>query len=550
MDFFDIVRAYGWNYQALRVSYVLPNVLAHMALPALQAQLLIVVGFYLLGLGGLYTGVRLLWGRMAATVAVACLAYNPIYLLANTAGYVDAALVAYSLCVFGVLAAWGASQRFIWLVIAGIFSTLAILAHTLAAAPVGLIILFFIFLKWSDVVSRPVAFVAGGLVGAALTWTFFVVVLYQIGFGASAFLSLSWIVNASVSGIGANYRIQIVDWLPVTTRLLPGFVNAMLLVVLVVTRAGTEQRRLNVAAMLISCASAALLPTFDLVFDGSVTQSAFYAGLALPGIAISSGAIAAILLPASRKLRLAIAITATAIMAGSCWFAPAIWQALAPKSLNIDLLPLTSFGIVVCLLILTPLRRLAAFPAVMLIVLLSLSGLSLAINKDTRTLYRLENTIDNAEYYLGAVFVRSLINSKALDGREPIFWFDRAEFSTRDGRSAELARHLRFGDAQMALTFYDTLASLRLWDRALFMAELKLGQSIKPTPMLLGKNVTMVVIEQDAAKREAAIRALGQAGIQCRVHDTKTYNSRSFDFNITLIDILDSQERPADTCDR
>ncbi|UIY31412.1 hypothetical protein LZK73_30435 (plasmid) [Neorhizobium galegae] len=100
MDYFDIVKAYGWDYHSLRVSFVLPNALANTLMPPIPARLIIVFGFYLLGLFALYDGIRILWGRMPAVVTTSFLAYSPVYLLANTAGYVDGAYLAYVLSFF------------------------------------------------------------------------------------------------------------------------------------------------------------------------------------------------------------------------------------------------------------------------------------------------------------------------------------------------------------------------------------------------------------------------------------------------------------------
>lgn len=538
MDYFDIVKSYGWNYQALRVSYILPDMLLKMALPAIVAQLCFVISFYLLGIASLYAGVRLFWGRMAAAVAVACLAYNPVYLVASTSGYVDAAFVSYSLAVFAVLSLWAVSQRFIWLVLAGMFATLALLAHVLAAAPIGLLLLFIVFIRWQAILARPVRFVGGGLLGIAATLLFFVLVLWDLNFGIDAFMSMSWIVNASISGIGVNYRVEVMDWLPYTTRLLPAFATAIVLVFLVSAGSGRDVRRIDVAAMLLCCASAAFLPLYDFVLGGSTTQWPFYTGLILPGICIGAGALAALLPPAGQSLRAGIVAVITVILMLATWLAPTLWTLAATSSLPVNLLTLAGVATAAGLILVTPLGRSHGVKAGMLVFLMALNALGLAINQDTRTLYRLPTSVNNAEYFRGAVFVRSLINADALGGREPLFWFHRTEFSTRDGRSAELVRTMRFADRTLALNFYDTLAALRLWHRALFMDELRPGLSIEATPALLSGNATLVVVEQDPARLRAATEAIDRAALNCAVRATHVYQSESFDMRITLIDVV------------
>jgi hypothetical protein len=269
-----------------------------------------------------------------------------------------------------------------------------------------------------------------------------------------------------------------------------------------------------------------------------MTQSPFYTGLILPGISIGAGAIAAMLLPAGKAPRVVIVVTITVILGLTTWFAPVLWPMVMASPVPITLLTLAIVATLACLPMLTSLSYDTGPRACVLVLLLSLNGLSLALNQDTRTLYRLKTSINNVEYFDGAMFVRSLINATALGGRVPLFWFDRTEFSTRDGRSADLVRTIRYADRTLALNFYDTLAGLRLWDRALFMAELRPEQSIEPTPALLGGNATMVVVEQNPVRLKAAIDALDAAGLNCRIHATNVYESQSFVLRITLIDIL------------
>ncbi len=537
MDYFDIVRTYGWDYQALRVSYILPDLLLKMALPAVYAQLCLMLFFYLMGITSLYTGVRLFWGRLAAAVAVASVAYNPVYLIANTSGYVDAAFVSYSLAVFAALSLWAVSDRFIWLLLSGVFATLALLAHVLAAAPIGLLLLFFILIRLRTILARPIRFVGGGLLGVTATLLFFVLVLWDLDFGIDAFMSMSWIVNASISGIGVKYRVDLMDWLPFTTRLIPAAATVVVLICLVARNFGQRVTGVDVAAMLLCCASAAFLPVFDIVLGGSTTQWPFYNSLILPGFGIGVGAVAALLLPADRTQGFAVAAASTVMLMLSTWLAPTLWRLAAESPLPIDLMTLAGVATATGLLLLTPLAQNQSVKAGALSFLLALNSLALAINQDTRQLYRLETSVNNAEYFRGAVYVRSLINADALGGRVPLFWFQRTEFSMRDGRSTELVRTIRFADRTLALNFYDTLAALRLWHKALFMDELRPGLIIETTPTLLSGNATLVVVEQDPARLRAATDALERAGLNCTIRDTNIYESQSFDMRITLIDI-------------
>ena len=550
MDYLDIVKTYGWDYHSLRVSFLLPNVLANMVSPMVQARLLVVFAFYFIGLVAVYDAVRILWGRPAATIAVSFLAYSPVYLLANTAGYVDGAYIAYTFCVFAALARWSVSNRPLWVMIAGVAATLAILAHVLAAAPVGLVILFFLIAKWEDFIRKPIIFIASGLIGGVLTWFFFVAVLYKIGFGISALVQLKWIVNASITGLGAKYRFSIMDWLPDTTRLVPGIVVSSTLVFLLVTNRLRGLRRIDVSATIVAVSSTALLPIYDLTFGGSTTQSSFYAGLAIPGIMAGVAALTAILLPKTENVRLALYVAITLILGAISYFSLSVTNIVAASGLSLDLFTLVGCCVATGLLFITPLRNVALFRSAALVVILAVCGLSFATNKDTQQLYKSANTIDNEEYFRGAVFVRNLITADILSGRIPLFWFDRDSFAARDGRSQELARKMRYGDTEMALTFYDTVASLRLWNRSLFLTELKPEQALDSLPFLMDPNVTLVVLEQDSAKLDAAINSLRNAGVSCHVGNTSTYQSRSFEMNVTLIELRGAGNRTVSDCGR
>jgi hypothetical protein len=548
MDYFDIVKTYGWDYHSLRVSFLLPNALANMLMPPIPARLIVVFGFYLLGLCALYDSIRILWGRMPAVITTSFLAYSPVYLLANTAGYVDGAYLAYVFCLFAALTRWSVSRQTFWLVVAGIFAMLAILAHTLAVSAVGLVILFFLILRWEDIIRRPFRFVLGGLAGGVLTWLFFVVALDKIHFGIGAFSALRWIVNASLTGFSANYRYGLMDWLPVTTRHAPGIVVSLTLIFLLLARRSEGFPRIEVAAAVVAFAGAALPPAYDLSLKGVITQSIFYAGLAVPALVIGTASMSAILLPRAGNLRPLLALLIALFFIATSWFAPIISASLSTSGLNVDLFVLTVCGMVIGLVLLTPLQKAQSVRTVALVAIAIVCGLSLAMNRDSRQLYKTAGTIDNLEYSQAAAFVRDLLKSGVPTGRIPLFWFQRDEFAARDGRSRELARTLRFGDSELVLTLYDTLASLRLWDRSLFLPELKPDQSLESARFLMNASITVVLIDQDKAKLQAAIDSLRNAGVSCSVADRSTFHSQSFDINVTLIELHGAGDRTPASC--
>lgn len=170
-----------------------------------------------------------------------------------------------------------------------------------------------------------------------MTWFFFVAVLYKIGFGISAFVQLKWIVNASITGFGAKYRFSIMDWLPYTTRLVPGIVVSLTLAILLVFDGFRGLRRIDVSATIVSVSSTALLPIYDLTFGGSTTQSSFYAGLAIPGIMIGMAALMAILLPKTENVRIALYVAISLILGAISYFSLSVNNIVEASGLSVDL---------------------------------------------------------------------------------------------------------------------------------------------------------------------------------------------------------------------
>lgn len=536
MDYAHIVKTYGWDYHSLRVSYLIPNVFANILLPPVPARLTVAWAFYITGIVALYGGARNLWGRLPAAMSVSCLAYNPVYLLAATAGYVDGAYIAYTFVLFFVLSNWVKAKNPLWVALAGATAVCGALAHALALAPIGLVFLFFLIKEPQALTKKTGANVSLLVLGGVIAWLFFVVALIKMRFGIKAFSQLGWIVNASLSGFGSKYQFGIKDWLPFTTRLLPGVIAAVALSTAIVGRTGNIKRQ-DVAAAAVLVLSTVMLPAYDVILGGSTTQSAFYAGLAIPGLMIGIASLAGMTLTGNAKKNLFIYALTTLITIVISWNSSLIYTYIPDKNFVIFSTFMSVCSVILiffCIKISRPGSRSRAF---VLFSLLILCCFSFVINRDTRQLYRTTLSVDNKEYFKGAVFVRNLISPSALQGRRPLFWFDRAEFHTHDGRSRELARRMRFGDSEMTLTYYDTLASLRLWDKSLFAAQLTANQDLSAQPFLSDPNVTLVVVEQDRAKLEFALASLRKANVKCRVRPTSIYRSQSFDMHITLIEL-------------
>jgi hypothetical protein len=547
-DYEHLIEIYGWNYYALRVSYLLPSFLINLVLPPFQARVAIVAMFYLFGLVGLYTGVRVLWGGVAAAVAVASVAYNPVYLMGVTAGYVDGPVAAYLLLLFAALARWSRSGSDAWLVAAGACAMLGVLAHPLAAVPAGLFIVFFVFLRWDNVSAHPLRILGAGLFGAVATWTFFVSALSGLGFGLSAFGALKWIVTSSVGGLGAKYRHAIKDWLPVTTRLFPSLLGVAGLLVVIDPWQKRNAGRLEWTTLFLVVGTALSFPIYDLALGGSLSEMSFYGCFTLPGVAVATGAVTASLAPRARAHRLAVVLIVTLTSIAATWFAPTIWSIASRMRVVVDiqtfcLLGVAAAALLLCSRVLLPLRGCA------LVVFVGLQCLAGAVNADTRQIFRPTGVVNNSEFVKAAAFVQSTIAPAERAGRIPLFWYHRAAFATRDGKVDTIARPFHFDETNTSLTFFDTIAAMRFWDRSIFLSELTADTHIKREVLLQSSKTTLVILAQDPAAVDEARRILGRAGITCSLRDAQIYDSKSFVLRIALLDITGEREGDHDNCD-
>ncbi len=537
-DFFDMIRSYGWNYYSLRVSYVLPASFVHFLLPPIPARLFIVAGFYLGGLFSLYTGVRLLWGRVAATVAVATLAYNPVYVMAVTAGYVDGAYITYILAFFAVMAAWSMSGNVAWVVAGGAFAGLAVLAHAMTVAPILFIAIFFALFAWDRLLADAFRVIGAGLVGLLSVWLVFVYVLSSVGFGISAFQTLSWIVSASLNGIGSKYRYPIEIWLPVTTRWTPPLVAAAATLLVLKPWVIGKMTLRTWAVVVLAVATASFLPVYDVLMGGSASQSAFYAGLLLPGVAVVCGAISAAVYSEPPRSELRMVAFVTGLTFGATWSGPWLWSLADALALPITLQGFCGAGLLLAALLGATAGRNLRLSIVALVAFIALLNFASVFNSDTRHVFRQRGTIDNIEYFRAAMFVRRLIQPSELEGRVPQFWFNRPGFSTRDGRLGVSSRPLRYGDQLLELTYFDSLASLRLWDRALFHVELGPYTVIEQSKFLEVVGASFVVLGTSPAAAAYARALLNRAAVVCKIRRTEEFESKSFSIHVTIIDIL------------
>lgn len=541
LDLPDMLRRFGGTYFALRLSWILPGYILHLIFPPVLAYGLLVSAFYLLGVGSLYATAVQLWGRSAAIIAVAVLAYNPLYIRAVTQGYVDGAYVAYLLAQLACLTTWARTDKKIFIIGAGACGVLAVVAHSVAGLYGAFVFVFYVVVMrrtWAEIVA-DISYMA---VGGALVLLFFVFAAASAGFNTDSFLHLRWVMTSSLQGLGSNYREPLHQWVPMATRIVPPLA-ALAITILLVAVSGSRNRRDLSAAVMFLALSMSFLPLYDWAVGGSTTQTLFYWSLVLPALCVSVGAIAAAVLPERPPFRWAAAFLFTA----ACAVTAAAGQYLYVLALQEGLrLNVTVFGVsalVLLAILAMPWMRRTVATLVVLPVIGTAITLAFAVNAAaTGLVYKLPGGIDYVEFYRAAGWVRQALSVPELKDRQLLFWFHRGAFATRVGTTKPFTWRHRFGASQNDLSFYDTIVGLYLWDRSLYRDSLTDSDAI-PRTMLSGDQQTIVLLSQDRKALHDALSALERAGLSCTLQRELGYSSTSFNLIIDIINLLPAPSR-------
>lgn len=522
LDFFGLVKTHGWNYHAARVSYILPANLLHLFLAPEKAWLTLIVAFHVTCLVSIHVTCRLLWDRAVAALVVACIAYNPLYLMILTSGYVDISALCYLLVMLAGLSAWSQSLRPGWLVLVGASFMLAALAHPFACASGGLLILAFAWFRYEAVLANWLIFIAAGLLGIAATWLFFVLALNQLRFGPDAFATLGPIIELSRGGLGAKYRTGFAEWLPSATRVFaaPFFILALCL--LMANRLSPRDRR-NRLALGTGISGILLLPLYDVVMGGSASQSTFYAAFAMPFSILPLAGAAHLSLPAAAVRRAMWAGGLSLGFAAACWLAPLLWSRWDRLDGLVTLVMIVMAAALACLLLLRSRTRAIGFAALFVV-----CTTAVAMNRDTRRAYTSAARVDNKTVFRTAVIVHRALQIEEQSGQRLAFWFNRSSFKTRSGDGAPVSRPLRFGDQVLHLDVLDTIAALRLWDKSTFLFEIRPIDAAEKAQLIGGLPKTLVVLGQSQSDLESALSSLREAGLAFSVARSLTVEQPAF----------------------
>ena len=526
-----LVERFGFTantYQGTRLSYVLPLYVWHHLLSPLLAQYAQIACWYLLALVSAMALGYQRGGRAGALACGALLAFNPLFLSALTFGGSDGATVAYVLaaaaCAFS---ACGLRHERSAMALAGAFAGLALASH------------LFIALQLLALAAAHALVATPAGAGLSLWRRYGLACVMALGaFGLLAAIGLSlgmphpfyWLfmVRASILGIGGNFRLPLASWLFDTTRLLAP-VAVLLWCLRQLLPFTADARRRWLAVLLLVAAPLLLMLAYDFIIPGVTLQTRPYFALLIPGWVIA--------LSLSSSGKSADADRWIVWLPMGIFLGVALVVALAGK----NVFALTGQGMFFSIVLALGAAALGLWrcrpsqsrsrPGVWLLSLIVLcASASLALNRDTSKVFKAATGLDYREAYLGAIAFTQAMEKSALAARRPRLIYDREPLNQALGEDAVYP--LKFANNHFRLNYFDTLASLYLWDKSLLSPADPAGVATlvgQKTPAFL------VLLGRDPAEVSAHLQRLQQLGLSPQVVDQASYAGRQFGWQAMFV---------------
>jgi len=534
LDLPSLVQRYGFGattYHGARLSWVLPGYWIHNIFPAAIAREVIVGLMFFVSTGSAWLAGRGWGGRLGGQLAAASIAYNPLFLSAIAFGAIDGATLTYLLAAAAFLFAPHEGELSLNRLFGfGVMVSLATIAHPGAVPMAGAMALAYVLkgqVPLRKLLRQAMEVAAGGVLAFASVAAIAVLYGYPLWFpGVSAAMA-----QRSMSGFGSKYRVPVTDWLFSSYRLL---IPVLLLFALVVAlrQAVPGRRRVFLAALLMLGASAAPFVGFDYIIGGSTLQTRAYTNLLLPACALAIAALAT-WRPTDQQLPLQgqLLLAAPAVLAAGIYALDPDW--LADPSLQLAVfLALLAAGVATALWARRSTGTLVALSAVLLA--------CAALNQDSANVYVPRTGVNFRDGYLGAQQLQQAIdNDEGLRRRRLLFWYKRDGFDTGNPEANKLlAFPLRYEDRDFRYTYYDTLASLYLWDVSLFSADfpatdagfVKLLDTDAPAH-------AVVLVSQHAGDLQRARDKLEREGLGTHLRNTVAFESPTFGYTAWIMDL-------------
>lgn len=521
----DLIDRFGQTYFALRWMWILAGAGAYAVFQPDVAHHLIVLSLVQIAVWSLFGVLRPLVGRWAAIAGAASLATMPAFLAAVTSGYVDGLAIALIL-VTGVAlrrlpAPWGPA-------VAGAAAMAAANAHPFAVLVAGFWFAAHAVEHLRDWrrVGRDALLAIAGAVACLLL---FCVISWAMGGSFLYFLAIMQTAATQVA-LGGKFALTLDAWLPNAATL--HVAGAVALVALALT--GSD--RPLVLAMAFLAVTAGIFAGFDALSGGSTLQYPFYTSYLAAPVALLIGCVLA------RADRIGPLLPLLTALAGA---APIFAGPLLsrPDDLVSDrLVILALYGVAVTAAVTLAVSRLVlarTLTAVAGVLLLMGCGIFAVSNAQARSQFVGPVGVDFRDFHMAATrFVRSM-QAASLQDRRLLFWFTRADFTTDEpARDARLPYRLNFAGQQHALTFYDSLAGLYLWDRVMLQDNTgPLSDRAVAQVAYATSPMTVVLLGQRHEDEALARRRLTDAGVSATLRAKFDINAGKVQFFAWLLDV-------------
>jgi hypothetical protein len=447
----------GLDYHGARLSFVAPGALLNALLKPAHAQIILVSGYFLLGL--VATNIiasTLLRSFAARATLLLAIGANPLWIGAFARGYVDGPAMALGLlavaCLLRPVEPPGARHH----AAAGALVLLAVCAHTFGGGIAGMTVATIALLRAKSLRAVAVNGVAGmaGALGALLALG---LVAKSLGMPFLFFRSVMGPLHRSLDGTLDVFSMPLLEWVPFAPRLLllPTILGLVAISASVLRAEGRRG----------ACfAAAALIPVLPLAAwtalrTASLLQYHFYASYLLLGLVPALTVFLAWLertdrLPSGRRLWTPLGFGVAAVVTAA--LLPMSARQSLPLAMGTWLL---AGGALAAALLLTPrLGPSLAGPGLALGLLLA--G---ALNADTARLYRFPGSPDQAAQMQAITRMHDfLAENGSLRGRYFI-WGARDHFTEARGIGPEQLRELSFAGTRFRLNVIDSLMASLGW---------------------------------------------------------------------------------------
>ncbi|ANK88024.1 MULTISPECIES: hypothetical protein [unclassified Rhizobium] len=460
------ISTYGANYFSMRLPFTALGASLFYAFPPEVAQRVLIVFFNSMAAASVFVLVSRRGGLTAGVFGSLWLTLNPLWIASIARGYVDGPAMAYLLASLALLdyrQDW--KRRRLTVAVGGAFSALAVFTHPITAL---LLLLFGLHDIWCSrrqmaaLLKDTLWAAVGGIAGTAVL----AIVSRMVGGRFFFFLADTTVFSRSLNGFGANYRYDLVDWVPAAYRLAPPLALLILGGILVIQCKEPNIRALALRGLSMAAGVGLFLLLWDYGVGGAMLQSSFYASYMIVGQALIVGALAAY---ASRHIKhhLVTVITtgtiAVAFALAIYGYTTTIWSLVGAELGH--LLTWAALGVAFAIAGALVFSRLALAGLILLLASTMVAGL---LNHDTRRIFNTHDSVDFVTTFRSTIKVANFVNRHVGPDERLLFWFQRDEMSRREApRSAFTLYTLRYRDNYLLLNYWDSLVAVWLWDRAL-----------------------------------------------------------------------------------